>query len=247
VIHLLIQILFCGIILPIQVSAVEIPNGLLQEDLTEVTNILGHNTSTKFLSNPFPLGGYSGFEFGVSAEFINTADLSRLGTPGQAEQKTFQYSRISIGKGLYNNVDLFLHFVPFSNSDKLSEYGGLLKYNFFQAEHLPFTLSANLHSSTINIEDQFLNQSVGWDLMGGLNLKSFALYFGGGNIKSTSSFAKATLDAGVATNSNNMLTTKSSQAHSFVGLHVNFKRIFVVGQIDRYEEPVYSTKLGMRF
>jgi len=227
---------------------IEIPTGMSRADLKEVTHILGYNTSSKFLSNPFPLGGYSGFEIGFATEFINTSDLSRLGT-GQSDQQSFQYNRITIGKGLYNNLDFFVNFIPFSSSNEVSEYGGLMKWNFYQAKYLPLTFSALIHGSTINIEDLFTNEALGWNLMAGINMNRFALYFGAGDIRSRSTFARAVLDSALtpSLNSKNTLITVGSQGHSFVGLHIDLGQIFLAAQIDRYKDPVYSAKLGLRF
>lgn len=229
--------------------ALDIPTGLSRADLNDVTQILGYSTSSKFLSNPYPLGGYSGFEVGLATEFINTTDLSQLGN-GQSEDKTFQYNRITVGKGLFNNLDLFVHFIPFSSSNEISEYGGILKWNFFQGKYLPFTLSALLQSSTINIEDLFINESLGWNLMGGINLSRFALYFGGGELKARSTFTESvvdTLDPNIRLNAQNTVITRTSQGHSYVGIHIDIASLFLALQIDRYQEPVYSAKLGVRF
>ncbi|MCB0350163.1 MAG: hypothetical protein KDD38_03205 [Bdellovibrionales bacterium] len=231
--------------------AIEIPANLSRPDLDEVVQILGFNTGTKFLSNPYPLGGYSGFEVGLSTEFVNSTDLSRLGA-GTPKQSSFQYNRISFGKGLYNNTDLFLQFIPFSSSNEISEYGGLFKWNFYQARYLPFSISFLGHYSTINIQDSFINESLGYDLLGGINLSSFALYFGAGEQKARSTFARNVLDTGdpnisSGMNSTGTFVTRATQIHSFVGLHVNVANVFLAAQIDRYEQPVYSAKLGLRF
>ena len=252
--HLLIPLL-CGLILsfsfllPRAARALDIPGNLANQELSDVIQILGFNTSSKFLSNPYPLGGYSGFEFGLATEFVNTTDLTRLGD-GQSDQKSFQYNRISVGKGLYNNLDAFVHFIPFSSSNEISEYGGILKWNFFQSQYLPISASLLGNASTINIEDKFINESLGWSILGGINLSRFALYFGAGDIKARSTFAKSVLDLADPNNyvsSQNTLTTRSSQGHSYVGIHIDIASAFLVLQIDRYKEPVYSAKLGLRF
>ncbi len=229
--------------------AVDIPTQLSRADLDEVTQLLGHSTSSKFLSNPFPLGGYSGFEVGFATEFVNTTDLSRLGA-GTSKQSRFQYNRITIGKGLYNNVDVFLHFIPFSSANEVSEYGGFLKYNFYQGKFLPVTASILGYISTINIQDSFVNETLGADLLLGINLESVALYCSFGQQNARSTFAQNVLDTAdpaISLNANNTFKTKSTQIHSAIGLHIEFSKVFLAAQIDRYEQPVYSAKLGVRF
>jgi hypothetical protein len=252
-VNTLLQIIltFSISLLALNSFAIEIPTTLSRTDLDEVVQILGLNTGTKFLSNPHPLGGYSGFEVGLSTEFVNTTDLSQLGA-GTNKQTSFQYNRISFGKGLYNNTDLFLQFIPFSSSNEISEYGGLFKWNFYQARYLPFSLSFLSHYSTINIQDSFINESLGYDILGGINLSAFALYIGGGEQKARSTFTKNVLDItdpNIASglNSTNTFVTRTTQIHSFVGIHINVSNVFLAAQIDRYEQPVYSAKLGLRF
>lgn len=241
--------------------ALEIPR-LNRSDLSSAVNILGFNTSARLLSNPFPLGGYSGFEIGYSYEIINTQDLSALGTGGE-RQNDFNFSRISIGKGLYNNIDVYVHFLPFSKSAQISEYGGVMKVNFYQAAFVPFSMSFLFHASTMNIQDVFLNENLGADLLGGINVDNFALYFGTGFIQAKSRFmdtilnycqapgvpagCDATLPMGTGAGTHiSPFETKETSTHSFVGINVQFMEFFFAAQIDRYEDPVYSLKLGYR-
>ena len=101
--------------------ALEIPKGLTKSDRTEMVRILGLNSATKILSNPYPLGGYSGLEVGYSLEFVNVRDMRRLGcAPGSLgclntnlpEETEWRYSRLTVGKGLYSDVDAFFSFMP---------------------------------------------------------------------------------------------------------------------------------------
>lgn len=232
-------------------QAFELPTNLAYSEINDVVEVLGFPTSGKFLSNPFPLGGHSGFEFGVSTEFIDTNDLSQLGA-GTVDDSTLQYNSFSIGKGLFYNLDIFVHFIPFANSSDISDYGGILKWNFYQAQYLPFSLSLLGHMNTINIQDSFINETLGWSLLSGLNLKNVALYLGGGRQTARSTFAKNILNTAdpeitSAIASRGTLIQRESRLHSFIGIQVTFSSYFLAAQIDRYEQPVYSAKLGMRF
>jgi hypothetical protein len=226
-------------------SAIEIPTGLLRNEIDDVASILGFNTSTKFLSNPYPLGGYAGLEIGATLEMVNTEELKLLGN-GNTSDEELRFTRISIGKGLFNNWDVFGHFVPYSKSNQISEFGALVKWAFFEGEYLPFTASAMVHLNTINIQDNYMNQSTGADLMLGVNVNRFALYFGGGYLRARSQLTQGLLDASVPLSPENTYKETFGTAHSFVGIHFEFMSMFLAGQIDRYEDPVYSLKLGTR-
>src|SRR5580692_1102541 len=97
-------------------GAFDIPSGLLQPDRQQIVRTLGFDTATKMLDNPYPLGGFSGFEVGLSMEYIDIRDIRTLGcAPGSAgcrntsisDETELRYSRLTIGKGLYDDVDVF--------------------------------------------------------------------------------------------------------------------------------------------
>ncbi len=231
-----------------------LPTNLKNSDLNEITQTLGYGTSTKFLDNPYPLGGHSGFEFSLSSQFIDTTSVSRLGS-GNGNETSFQNNILSFGKGLYHNVDVFFNFVPFSSSSDVSEYGGLVKWAFYEAQSLPVTTSILAHFNSIDIDDQFTNLTSGWDLMAGWNLKNYALYFGGGMLYGGSRFMNGILDLSDPGNapanpsnspSKGYLTENGNRDHEFFGMEVELKPFFVAAQVDSYEELVYSLKLGYR-
>jgi hypothetical protein len=250
--------------------AIEIPKRLDAQDRREVARILGLNTSSKILSNPYPLGGYSGVEIGVSLEVVNIEDLSRLGCqPGEAgcpttqvsEDKELKYPRISIGKGLYKNIDFFLNFVPPMHDD-ISDFGGMARWSFFHAKFLPINLSLLAHANRMNIKDALISENVGAEILAGVNVNNFAFYFGGGYLRSEVTFLggdgqSGSVDAGdeqadrpadpKLNRDTNTLTETIYSTHSLVGVSVHFSDIFAAFQIDRYRDPVMSFKLGVRY
>ncbi len=244
------------ILTAVSAHAWRLPGDLKNSDLNEVTQIVGYGSSTKFLSNPYPLGGHSGFEVGITSEFIDTTDLARLGS-GNGDETSLEYNRISIGKGLYHNVDVYIDFVPFVNSNEISEYGGMAKWAFYEADSLPLTLSALLHYDSFNIDDEFINQTLGTDLMAGWNLKNYALYFGGGVLYGSNKFMNTILDmsdpanqaanpTGSPNDPNGYLKENGKRDHFFLGMDVELSPYFISAQIDSYQETVYSLKLGYR-
>lgn len=220
--------------------AFEIPK-LNRQDLVPAIQILGFGTADRYLSNPFPLGGYTGIEIGYSYEVIDVQDLAFLGTGTVDQKDDLAFSRLTLAKGLFNDIDASIHFTPFSQSVRISEYGAGMKWNFYQAKFVPFSISALVNYSSVTIEDVYANESLGLDLMGGINVDSFALYFGGGQIDARSNFAPAILNYSATSAKESARST-----HSFVGIHFEISSFFVAAQIDRYVDPVYSIKLGYR-
>lgn len=228
-----------------------LPVSLANSQLSTVSNVLGFGTSNKFLSNPYPLGGYSGIEVGYGAEFIDVEDLTALGA-GTSDQGGVEVDRISIGKGLYGNIDIFLNFLPFSGPTQISSYGTSLKWTMYEAQFIPFSLSGLLHYDSINFHDQFMSEDYGVDLIAGINVNHVALYFGGGPMRGRHSFSKNILDMTDAGNiqavgSERSLVRFDSQTHTLIGLQTEISNFFLVGEIDRYANPVYCAKVGVRY
>lgn len=206
--------------------------------------MFGLGTSSKILSSPHPLGGFSGFELGISFEVLNIKDLSDLGNKIDS-QSDFLFPRISIGKGLYHNIDVFLHFVPLTESTGFSEFGADVRWVFFQAMFFPTTFSLLVHGNSSNIANKIIAETSGFDFIAGINVNSFAMYLGVGQVVSLGSFIGGTL-GGITDSQVNERETVSS-FHSVIGTSLQFGSFFAALQIDRYLQPVYSIKLGVRY
>lgn len=251
--------------------SLEIPKGLSAEDREEVVRIIGLNSASKALSNPYPLGGYSGFEIGYSVEFVNVRDVRRLGCqPGVgscantklSDETEWRYSRLTIGKGLYKDVDVFFSFIAPTGGVKMSDYGGTLRWSFYQAEFLPINLSMLVHGNQLNFNDSFMDRNVGAEIMAGVNVDNFALYFGGGYLESTGTFIGGAAGASCTANepdctvdgndpalNRNTRTVSNTvrETHTVVGFSLHFENLFAAAQVDRYRDAVYSMKVGLRF
>lgn len=245
-------------------QAFEIPKGLSETDRLEIVRTLGLNTATKMLDNPYPLGGYSGFELGYSIEYINIRDIRRLGcVPGApgcsntkySDESEWRYSRLTVGKGLYNDLDIFFHFMPPVGGIHVGDYGGALRWSFYQAQFLPINVSAIVHFDQLNYGNSFINRNVGAEIMAGVNVENFALYFGGGQIQASGTFIGGTCGAHCSVDPSDPAYDQLSQTvtnrviatHTVVGLSLHFENLFAAAQVDRYQDAVYSLKAGIRY
>jgi hypothetical protein len=240
--------------------AVVIPVGLTRSDREEVIRMLGLATSTKLLSNPFPLGGYSGFEVGLSMELINIRELAKLGcTPGALGcnntgegDKELRFSRLVVGKGLYNNVDVFMHFAPQNAGSEITSFGGAARYAVAEARFLPVNLSLVLSADHVNVNDQFQGLTLGAEAVAGIFVNNFSLYLGVGQLHSTGTFIggsgpDATVDINEVNGVTNTVEETVDQVHTLAGLTIHLEQAFLAAQIDRYPDPAYSVRLGLRF
>lgn len=244
-------------------DAFELPKGLTESDRREVVRTLGHNSAPKTLSNPYPLGGYSGFEVGYSVEFVNVRDIRRIGNASSgtdySNQTEWKYSRLTIGKGLYNDIDLFFSFMPPVGNMRVSDYGGELRWSFYQAEFLPISLSLIGYFNNLNFNDTFMNRNIGGELMAGVNVNNFALYFGGGWLEGRGTFIgqdstnacneDCTVSPGDPdlNNESRTVTETVPETHTVVGFSIHFQNLFAAAQVDRYRDAVYSMKVGLRY
>lgn len=243
-------------------ASLTIPRNLSANDRDTVTRTLGLTTSSKLLTNPYPLGGYSGVEIGVSLEFIDTEALNRLGCePGTSgcpntetpTNREFTFPRVTVGKGLYHDLDVFMHFAPPVEAIDLSDFGFQVRWSFYKAKFLPLSLAINAHANQLNVDNKFTNQNYGAMLSAGVNVNDFALYFGTGFVSAESQFTCGTSGDAVVDDSDSVCTgrgvVENNQygSHSVVGLSFEFLDMFAAAQIDRYRDPVFSGKLGVRF
>lgn len=243
------------------VLAIQIPKRLTKPDRQEVVETIGVGGATKMLTNPYPLGGYSGLELGYSIEFINVRDVNRLGCqPGGtcpnanvSDDNEFRYSRFSIGKGLYHDIDTFFSFAPPIGSTNISDFGAAVRWAFYQAEFLPITFSLILHANRMNVQNDFVNQNMGAEIITGITVDNFALYVGGGMIWAQGTFLASDTGNGTVdptdpdNNPTKQLTEEARLSHTLVGVTLQFENLFAAAEIDHYKDSVYSLKLGTRF
>ena len=245
------------LILPSLSRALDVRPGLTDGDRTQVVRVLGLNSQEKILSNPYPLGGFDGLEIGYSIEMVDVHELRRLGcTPGSTggcpefgDDTEWRYSRLTVGKGLYNNIDLFFSLMAPIGDSRTSDYGGILRWSFYQAEFLPINFSLLVQANQFNYADTFMDRNLGAELMAGVNVDNFAMYFGGGLLESTGTFDASVVDPNDPDLNGDTRTVsrRLRQMHTVIGASLHLNRLFAAAQVDRFADSVYSAKIGLRF
>jgi hypothetical protein len=208
-------------------------------------SIVGLGMSEKLLSDPYPLGGYDGFEVGLSFENLPTDSLARLGTKLSSPQEDITYPKLTIGKGVYNNLDFFVEFTPYRRSDELTQFGGLVRWGFYQGQLFPFSTSILIHANSANASNLLAARTYGADLMAGVSVGQVSLFGGVGLLQCNGTFTGGT--KGV-TSSNFAEDETVTGLHTFVGANIRlFEKSFLAAQLDRTEVSVVSGKFGVRF
>jgi hypothetical protein len=225
-------------------AAIDLPTNLTTQDRKEALRIIGFGTSTKILTDPYPLGGYAGFELSLSIEDLPTDDLAVLGNHLTNPQQDALYPKLTIGKGLYDNLDLFMNFTPYNHDQHLAQYGGLLRWGFYQATFLPLSSAVLVHVSSANVSNKMTAWTYGLDFIGGINVNNVALYAGAGILRATGNFIGG--ERGV-TDSNAIEKESVTGFHTLAGANVHISDYFFTVELDRYTVSVFSAKAGVMF
>ncbi|HND86633.1 MAG TPA: hypothetical protein PLU50_12525 [Pseudobdellovibrionaceae bacterium] len=239
-IHFLpIIFLLCGI----EVAAkAPISGNLNSAEQMQVGRVLGFGSAMKVLGNPYPLGGFDGYEFGIMTGFIPRDQISKLGN-GQGENSEISYLELSISKGLYKNIDVGITFSPFPQTESYSSFGAFGRIGIWEGEHYPASFSLNLHTNFASFYDMVHTTTGGLDGIFAVSVEKLSLYLGLGWLDSN-----ATLIGGASgiTNTQKTLTAGNSSPRQFAGFSISFGKIFTAFQVDRSDDSYYSGKLGLR-
>src|SRR5690606_25647453 len=118
---------------------------------------------------------------------------------------------------------------------------------------LPINISLLGHINRLRVNDQFVSENLGGQLIAGINVDNFSVYFGGGYLRSEAEFLGGDTGSGTIDPNDPLLnfTTNSIKdtvysTHSLVGFSLHFDQFFGVVQFDRYRDAVISAKVGLR-
>lgn len=237
------------VILSIVINAItawgetSLPQNLNKEDRQRALQILGFGSASKVLGNPYPLGGYSGVEMGLSSEFIPVEDLASLGSK-TTDKGEYNFYTLTFGKGLYHNVDTHVYFTPFGQSEKIQSFGAQVRWGFYEATFFPLALTGVLYGGGANFDNLINVSTLGVDVLATVVMENVSLYVGAGQIRAIGKFIGG---AGGITNDQITVEEDILESHSVFGLSFDISKVFIALQIDRYSDSTYSGKIGYRF
>lgn len=240
-----LKILLCLIVISLHHFAearIRLPHALTGSDRLSTLEFLAPTSSARLLSSPYPLGGWSGFEIGVSRQNAPLSYLKDLGDKG-GTTSDLSYTTITLGKGLYYDLDLYLSFVPMTQTDSISHSSGQLRYLFWTSENRVFRVSGLLSASTSNVNDQISLRSVGYDLIGTTTIDKVSLFVGLGLLKARARFIGG---AKGITDSQKTEEEDADIPHQLIGIEWPLGHFFWAAEVDRYKVPNYSLQLGYR-
>lgn len=220
-----------------------LPSNLNHSDREKALVTLGSGTINKVLANPYPLGGYSGVEFGVSYDIIPSSSLKNLGSKPQTDEE-MSYFNLYIAKGLYYNVDFFVNFSPAFQDSEVSGYGGGMRWMFIEGAYVPVSLSTILAVNATSFQNRINVNTQSADLIATIALEKLRLYFGGGTAKFSGSFVGG---ASGVTDSGSTEDESLVRPRVLFGFSVQLSPWFVAFETSRSEEVGLGLRLGTRF
>lgn len=219
-----------------------LPKQLSQSDRRELLQIMGPATSVRLLSTPYPLGGWQGFELGVSRHYVPSTNLTEIGD-GSISDTDFEYPLLTLGKGLFYDLDLYLSIVPMAQSDSISHFSTQVRKQIWLSESKIFHISGLLYAGTTTLNNQLNMQTYGFSLISAITIDRVSLYLGIGTEFCNGRFI------GGATGITDSLKTEietSTLAHQLIGLEWPIGNFFWSAEVDRFKIPYYSLKFGYR-
>ncbi|MDZ4678128.1 MAG: hypothetical protein SGI74_11550 [Oligoflexia bacterium] len=227
-------------LIPSAHATLSIPSGLSDGEQELVLQILGFGTSFRPVDNPYPLGGYSGVELGLSFSNIPTGDIGHFGDKAAVDRNVL-YPQLTLGKGIFDSVDLFFNFSPYNENTGIGVYSGALRWGFFQATFVPACFSLLVHGTNTNFNNVLITQTMGVDLISGVNVDPFSFYVGAGSLYGMGQF-----DSSITTS-----RTKRNQVgrtfHTILGMNIALGEMFLAMEVDSYNTTVATAKFGARF
>lgn len=223
-------------------AKINIPQSMDQKQRRDTLQILGPATSTRLLSSPYPLGGWDGFEVGISRHYVPMSYLSEI-DKSLTFQRDIEYPILTIGKGLYYDFDLFLSIVPMIQTEAVNHFSTQIRHQFWQSEESLFKMSGLIYVGTTTLNNQLNMQSYGFDLLGNMTIEKVSIFMGLGTSFNNGRFIGG---AQGITDSQKTEVETLTLAHQLVGIEWPIDNFFLAAQVDRFKIPYYSIKLGYR-
>ena len=237
-------------------SKILLPQHLSKSDRRTVLSLFGAGTSARLLSTPYPLGGWEGFEIGLSKHFLPTQDLIELGN-GTPSQDDFEYPLLTLGKGLFYDLDLFLSLIPMGQNKTMSHFSSQIRYQVWNSSNQIFRISGLIHGGTTTLNNQLNMQSYGFNVLGTATIDRLSLFIGIGSTFTNGQFIGCSQVLSPQSNAlvdceNGITDTESTQtetltlSHQVFGVEWPIDNFFIAAEVDRYRVPFYSFKIGYR-
>ncbi|PIT99358.1 MAG: hypothetical protein COT74_10155 [Bdellovibrionales bacterium CG10_big_fil_rev_8_21_14_0_10_45_34] len=173
-------------------AEVQIPTGLLENEQLEVLDLLGSQLGHRWAGDPFGLGAFPGVNASFQVTQVPIQKLNDLGDRNTSNEGRQLIPRLVVAKGLYANIDAFLHFTPLFESIGYAEYGGALRIPIHEEDSTPYIFSVIAHVNSINVRNLLFAINLGLRLQVGYRIGQLGIWAGTGILRTHGRFEGGT-------------------------------------------------------
>lgn len=249
--HALLLILFVSIS---SFAKYNLPTNLDEHSQEIVARNFGFGTAAKMNGDPLPLGGYDGFQISLSRDYVDVSPLKGLSTDADQE-RYFTSSRITVGKGLFYDVDVFFQMTSpgilrLDNSNDFTNYGAIARKVFYDNEKLPFHVGALIHASISQYANSFGSNIYGIDLYAYTHFDKTAFFLGLGQARGIFTYVGKNPANSSGTSLINSTTDSKidlMSGHTWAGLSHTWGHWVLSATAEDYFDPMYSVVISYNF
>jgi hypothetical protein len=221
----------------------DLPRNLTSQNQVTVAESLGFGAATKMIMDPLPLGGYDGFQIGLSQDYVNAGAIEVIGA-GKASSAYISSSSFSFGKGFYYDFDTFFQMTSPQNED-FSSYGILLRRKVYSFDsYFPVSVGALVHGGLTQYSNVFGSNIIGFDIYLYSSIYNFVCSVGAGQARGIHTFVGG---ASGLTGSSRDIEVDLLTKHLWGGVSRHFGRWVVSVMSETYFDSIHSLKLGYNF
>lgn len=225
------------------VSLFSFPNNLDKNNRQTILDYFAPSASANILGAPYPLGGYSGLEVGLSYHQLPSSLLSHLNTSPPSTDKDSFYPLLTVGKGFYLNTDVLVSLSPFVGLSALSHFSFQVRHEIWRSPSNIFRITGLAYGGSANLKDQLNLQTEGLDFIATATVKKASFYFGWGTYVASGLFL-----GGINGMTDSLINEKETKVGSrqILGFEWPIDNYFIAAEVNRMNLPYYSIKLGAR-
>lgn len=239
----IVAVVFLALFFFQMADASTLPGGMTANERVRTAELVSSSTALRSAQLHRSLSSTEGLDLSLSFESLPLSELPEIGsTDERLEDQT--YFRLQVSKGLYRALDLSLFLTPLNPSTPLSNYGGRIRWTFYQNAEQPLFLAWYVDGGGTNLNDQLLIQTMATGFQLGFKRKLLSLSFFVGSQKTFNRFRGG--GEGV-TESGHLESHQLTSYTLGLGGIYDFKSWYLGFAVDRQHDTLMSAKVGKVF
>ncbi len=223
--------------------AATLPQGMNASEREQTAELVASSSALRSAQLHRSLDHSEGLDLSLSFENLPLSQLPIMGV-GAERLEDQNFIRLQVGTGLIRSVDLALFLTPLNPSTPLSNYGGRIRWTFYQDAESPLFLAVFIDGGNTNLSDQVLMQTVAAGTQVGFKRKQLSLSFFLGSQLTFSRFRGG--GEGITDSGHPESYTFTSFPMALGGVY-DFRKWYLGFGVDRQSDTLISAKIGKVF